>query len=562
MGFCHREMPRSPNGALAPGTASNSTPFSPTNAQLNATIGSIASILEEGTTTPTHFTKSSAPMRTRKQLEKCNFCQVNAAPTTSATKCAICYQSAHITCIVKHKTTSDTINEIGLIESLKQAVIWVCDACKSQIYNFAEAKSALECDINRFQTRKQVNTNTNNTQSEADMNDEKSNRIAVLEAEVMGLRQQLAKRPRTETQLDAHLSLAETITSIVQPMIEKSMEMLHANIIASIRPSNQLSTPATTDSNHLTPRTRFKSRTFNANRESRSRTPKPQPNREPRSRTPKPQTKNQGQQPQKKSFAQIMKNVDSQRMSIRNIRITAENASEIMDAIHADDQIPSDVKIKKLSRKGDNFLSIQCLNAEEAEKLETAVTAKFAEKVTVAMPSTRPPQLKIVNLPNDITEEDLVINIKRYNYWLAEANITYNRHYKIDTGKRRYTVAIVDIDLISFKQCLFNGSILYRFTDCKVYEYVHLSQCSKCLRFGHFASSCTFSIRCRNCGKTHPLSECTSDSLACANCIRANKNSSNKCRVDHKATSDLCPSREKRVAGLQSFFSNKGSSKN
>lgn len=68
------------------------------------------------------------------------------------------------------------------------------------------------------------------------------------------------------------------------------------------------------------------------------------------------------------------------------------------------------------------------------------------------------------------------------------------------------------------------------YTRFKVTPYVgRPRQCTKCLRFGHIASTCQMSLRCGRCGKDHDKAACSADQPRCPNCKRAHESTSHRC---------------------------------
>uniref|UniRef100_A0A182J429 Endo/exonuclease/phosphatase domain-containing protein n=1 Tax=Anopheles atroparvus TaxID=41427 RepID=A0A182J429_ANOAO len=61
-----------------------------------------------------------------------------------------------------------------------------------------------------------------------------------------------------------------------------------------------------------------------------------------------------------------------------------------------------------------------------------------------------------------------------------------------------------------------------------------VTQCFKCLRFGHGATNCAMAPRCRKCGGAHPVKRCAVelyDKLRCANCMGMHSPFNRHCRA-------------------------------
>lgn len=60
-----------------------------------------------------------------------------------------------------------------------------------------------------------------------------------------------------------------------------------------------------------------------------------------------------------------------------------------------------------------------------------------------------------------------------------------------------------------------------------------LTQCRRCLTFGHGSRNCNVAEKCSKCSKNHPTSSCNETEFQCANC-----------GGEHDASSPDCPKRK------------------
>lgn len=116
---------------------------------------------------------------------------------------------------------------------------------------------------------------------------------------------------------------------------------------------------------------------------------------------------------------------------------------------------------------------------------DTAITIK---NVTLVVP-----QIKVSRIFSDITTtDDIMHQLKDQNIWLANANISIDRIYEIDTASGIYRNLIINCDLASQLLFIQKGSVIFGFSEFRCFEHVNILQCNKCMRFGHFARECTF----------------------------------------------------------------------
>ncbi|XP_050532566.1 uncharacterized protein LOC126900700 [Daktulosphaira vitifoliae] len=82
------------------------------------------------------------------------------------------------------------------------------------------------------------------------------------------------------------------------------------------------------------------------------------------------------------------------------------------------------------------------------------------------------------------------------------------------------------------------GYVYIKWNRCKVQEFYDVSQCFKCLGFGHIMTKCRQEgFRCKHCAGTHDSWNCmTKENVKCYNCGQ-----------QHIATSDICITKERKI---------------
>lgn len=75
---------------------------------------------------------------------------------------------------------------------------------------------------------------------------------------------------------------------------------------------------------------------------------------------------------------------------------------------------------------------------------------------------------------------------------------------------------------------------------CRVFTYVRLMRCFKCLGFNHLATNCKKKIACNKCGGEHKVEECQSNEMACISCVEHVKNTNEDIPTNHHAFAHNC----------------------
>lgn len=183
-----------------------------------------------------------------------------------------------------------------------------------------------------------------------------------------------------------------------------------------------------------------------------------------------------------------------------------------------------------------------------------AITQKFSSGIVLTTPQPRRPLIKITGcaVVDSITSE----NLKAGNEWI-KGEVIIIRHYDVGRDNKRYRNYIIQLDLEDHTEALSRQKMVVGFMMCKAHEFADPIQCKSCWRYGHFKHSCKFAPVCRICGKgTHPDIDCDAAHDTCANCIRHNKNSTNKLNASHRVTDDRCPCRISRIEYIKNFHMN------
>lgn len=155
------------------------------------------------------------------------------------------------------------------------------------------------------------------------------------------------------------------------------------------------------------------------------------------------------------SFAEVVSKKASQRDTIRNIKVNDRNDLQTIRQIQQD-ELAKSIKIAKCITRASDYITITCADAAEAAKLDEALMNKYAEKITIVPAQQQSPKFKITNLPDDVTEESIIVD----------------RLFIVNTGKRTYANVILSTDLKNLKTILERGSILYGFRERYVFEQI------------------------------------------------------------------------------------------
>lgn len=247
--------------------------------------------------------------------------------------------------------------------------------------------------------------------------------------------------------------------------------------------------------------------------------------------------------------------------AIRNITIVGtETECDKVAALLRKDNLVANLGVTSIKNKGQYNFTVKCVTPADALKVEDELKKKYRESIEIKPVVASKPQIKITRIYiNNLTNEELILQLREQNHWLAKAVFNIDRRYEVTTVKGTHINIIVNTDLISQRLFLDRGVVIINFNESRVYEYVNVLQCNRCLRYGHYARECNLLPRCKKCTDQHETQDCkaTEDIIKCVNCLTSNKNKGTTHNVRHRSTEERCPLRIERIEALKRVFQSK-----
>lgn len=119
---------------------------------------------------------------------------------------------------------------------------------------------------------------------------------------------------------------------------------------------------------------------------------------------------------------------------------------------------------------------------------------------------------------------------------LSKTDVEVRVIRKIETkmGKVNW---LLDIDADCKKVLLNMKRICVDYERYRVVEFVSITRCFKCQKYGHMANNCDGETQCVKCAGNHLLRDCKSETIRCANCYHSEADGD----CAHRADSADCP---------------------
>lgn len=191
------------------------------------------------------------------------------------------------------------------------------------------------------------------------------------------------------------------------------------------------------------------------------------------------------------------------------------------------------------SKSGD--LVIKPQNRESHDMLKAIASEK---KCQLRDEPPSKPRLQIHSVDSTLSSDDMVSLIASQNSELEISTVDTASFIRpvFKRGRRdRPTVNwIVEVNPELYRR-LDGGHLYLGFSKCRVSKYEDVTQCFRCLKYGHPAAKCTEEREtCAKCAILgHKFSDCTSSTLTCVNC-----------RGGHSALDRSCSTRTRAIVNL------------
>lgn len=187
--------------------------------------------------------------------------------------------------------------------------------------------------------------------------------------------------------------------------------------------------------------------------------------------------------------------------------------------------------ISKITRKGKQILGIEFFSIKSANDFIDSDFPKNNNLETAIPVSLVTCRGVVRGIPVDVTPIEFTENTKSPAKIVSARRISKK---SIDQdGNTVYTPT--ETMIVTFAGQKLPKDIRIEYYHSRVSTYIPpVIQCSNCLRYGHFQTSCRSKQRCANCAEEHETQSCTVDP-ACVYCGQG-----------HQSTSRTCPEYERQ----------------
>lgn len=201
---------------------------------------------------------------------------------------------------------------------------------------------------------------------------------------------------------------------------------------------------------------------------------------------------------------------------------------------------PTASGINQIQTLSNGSVLLKCKTNEAVEQIEKKVQEEEGENfVTKERDCIERNRVKLTGMSKRYEPEQLISLIKQQH--LSENSFV--RVIKIyadkNTSEESFN-AIMEFDAITAEMFVSAKKISVEWDMCKVFSYVRVNRCFKCLGFNHVAKMCKNKIACSKCGGEHKVEQCTSKEMSCVNCVKHAKDTGQNISTNHHAFAYKC----------------------
>lgn len=202
---------------------------------------------------------------------------------------------------------------------------------------------------------------------------------------------------------------------------------------------------------------------------------------------------------------------------------------------------------KTLGIKADNVIKIRnnglLVESSDRSILSLANNEEIKKSnLTVRVPDAIWPRIIVYDVPVDVEEKVLLNEIEADLPEGIDVNgDLFKQAFKFGKKQGSSCHWVIEMHPRARSSLVSAGKVRVGWKSCRLSDFIRVTRCFKCQRFGHVASRCEQEQVCAVCTNVeHDAQVCphkeSVDKHRCINCIRAKKRD-----IRHRASSDVCP---------------------
>jgi len=205
---------------------------------------------------------------------------------------------------------------------------------------------------------------------------------------------------------------------------------------------------------------------------------------------------------------------------------------------------PTEIKvgIGSLKTLRDGRVQIETGSIQEAETLTNKIKDKLGDKMETNIQRPRKPRLKIHNIPEEISTDNIEDTLIPQNPDLGIEKGKIFPKVTYETKKRTRNI-VIEVNSHTRKK-LIQNKVKLGWINYSIEDYLVATRCFRCSRFNHGMKDCRRTETCPICAGNHNLKDCKAQPVdfKCMNCLTYNHHKNTKIKENHASLDRKCPS--------------------
>lgn len=229
------------------------------------------------------------------------------------------------------------------------------------------------------------------------------------------------------------------------------------------------------------------------------------------------------------------------------------NTQRSSDTLEEMRSIGNDVLVRDVRNVNGGGIVLTCDTANETMRVKQLVQQQTNDKYIVELPTIKKPRIKIADVCESFTSEELINEIKLKNEAVQNGYFDVKKIHtkKRDRNNQRSFDIIAEVDSVTFDALLKMKKVCIGWHSYDVTEHLYLKRCFKCCGFSHIAHDCKHQVAGARCAGPHKAADCNGTVLACVNCKCANELNGLNLNTAHHAWSKNCVILKNRLNKLK-----------
>jgi hypothetical protein len=210
--------------------------------------------------------------------------------------------------------------------------------------------------------------------------------------------------------------------------------------------------------------------------------------------------------------------------------------------------------VRTVRHSGSGGIVLSCSTPQDAKDIIESVGK--TQHMTATQPKRRFPKIALYGIASDMTSEELIVEIVKRNNGIKQLiddkdGTETSQQIKCLFALKAKNTSDTQTWVLEVSPQLYqligkNGRIIIDWESHRTADYLRITRCYNCQKYGHIARVCSESEpTCGKCSQNHTKNECQSIEKCCINCKKFNDRlppTKTKCKTNHSVEGMECES--------------------